>query len=255
MPAPEDHQQHPGHAGRNQQDEFHDPSGKYKLVMKGSYAAVECAISENDLVKAESGAMVDMSDGLNIKARLEGGAGCAMFRSCCAGESLFMSHFTIKPDTGGRQDLLLAPAVPGDVILVHLDGTQEWAIQKGSFMACDNSVAICVKMQGLSAACCSGEGLFVLHAKGQGRLLLNSFGGIVRYDLKPGEVRKIDNGYLVAWHHKMDYKITKASSSLLGSVLSGEGLVCKFTGPGTVYVQTRSIVGLANAIRPHVVKK
>ena len=44
------------------------------------------------------------------------------------------------------------------------------------------------------------------------------------------QVRKIDNGYLVAWHEQMDYKITKASSSLISSFLSGEGFVCSFTG-------------------------
>lgn len=89
---------------------------------------------------------------------------------------------------GNRHDLLLAPAVPGDIMLVHLNGTQDWAIQKASFMACDEMVSIGVKVQGLAAACCSGEGLFVLKATGQGRLLINSYGGIIRYDLKPGEV-------------------------------------------------------------------
>eukprot|EP00892_Ulva_mutabilis_P005027 jgi/Ulvmu1/2897/UM146_0039.1 len=243
---------HQGQASYNEQDEFNDPSGKYKLVMKGAYAAVECALTPNDLVKAESGAMVTMSSGVDVEAKLEGGAGAAAFRSCCAGESLFMSHFKLKPGMGNRHDLLLAPAVPGDIMLVHLNGSQSWAIQKASFMACDETVAIGTKVQGLAAACCSGEGLFVLKATGVGRLLINSYGGIIRYDLKPGEVRKIDNGYLVAWHEQMDYKISKAGSSLIGSFLSGEGFVCSFTGPGTVYVQTRSIVGLAHAIQPYI---
>lgn len=90
---------------------------------------------------------------------------------------------------GNRHDLLLAPAVPGDIMLVHLNGTQDWAMQKASFMACDERVSIGTKVQGLAQACCSGEGLFVLKASGQGRLLINSYGGIIRYDLKPGEVR------------------------------------------------------------------
>lgn len=43
-------------------------------------------------------------------------------------------------------------------------------------------------LQGCAACCCSGEGLFVLQATGNGRLLFSSFGGIMRYDLKAGEV-------------------------------------------------------------------
>jgi uncharacterized protein (AIM24 family) len=90
---------------------------------------------------------------------------------------------------GGRGDLLLAPALPGDIILIHMDGSREWAIQKQSYMACDEAIKIGIKTQGIAAGCCSGEGFFILKASGRGRLLLNSFGGIMRYDLKPGEVR------------------------------------------------------------------
>ena len=89
---------------------------------------------------------------------------------------------------GQRGDLLLAPAVPGDIMLLHLNGQHNWAIQKASYMASDSSVAVRAKVQGLAAGCCSGEGFFILRAEGQGRLLLNSFGGIIRYDLRPGEV-------------------------------------------------------------------
>ena len=46
----------------------------------------------------------------------------------------------------------------------------------------------------------------------------------------------------------MNYQITKATKSIIGSMLSGEGLVCSFTGPGTVYVQTRSVKPLAAAV-------
>ena len=49
-----------------------------------------------DSVKAEAGAMVTMSNNVDLEARIEGGAGDACLRCCCAGESLFMSHFTLK---------------------------------------------------------------------------------------------------------------------------------------------------------------
>jgi uncharacterized protein (AIM24 family) len=90
---------------------------------------------------------------------------------------------------GQRGDLLLAPAVPGEIIMIHCDGQREWALQKTAYMASDESVEVKVKTQGLAQGCCSGEGFFVLRATGRGRLLINSFGGIMRYDLQPGEVR------------------------------------------------------------------
>ena len=71
-------------------------------------------------------------------------------------------------------------------------------LQQGYF-ASDASIDIGVKTQGLAACCCGGEGLFILRASGRGRLLINSFGGIMRYDLRPGEVRKFDNGASRIW--------------------------------------------------------
>jgi uncharacterized protein (AIM24 family) len=49
----------------------------------------------------------------------------------------------------------------------------------------------------------------------------------------------VDNGHLVAW--SCDYKIEKAGGGGMTSLKTGEGLVCRFTGPGTVYVQTRNM--------------
>lgn len=53
----------------------------------------------------------------------------------------------------------------------------------------------------------------------------------------------VDNGHLVAWNTK--YILERvASGGIISGIASAEGLVCKFTGPGTVYMQTRNAVGL-----------
>ena len=57
-------------------------------------------------------------------------------------------------------------------------------------------------------------------------------------DLLTGQII-VDNGHLVAW--SCDYKIEKAGGGAMASLKTGEGLVCRFTGPGTVYVQTRNM--------------
>lgn len=51
----------------------------------------------------------------------------------------------------------------------------------------------------------------------------------------------VDNGHLVAWNTK--YILERAASGgIISGLSSGEGLVCKFTGPGTVFIQTRNPV-------------
>lgn len=59
--------------------------------------------------------------------------------------------------------------------------------------------------------------------------------------LVDGEKYIVDNGHLVAWNTK--YVLERVSSGgLISGMASGEGLVCKFTGPGTVFIQTRNAV-------------
>lgn len=56
-----------------------------------------------------------------------------------------------------------------------------------------------------------------------------------------GEKYIVDNGHLVAWNTK--YVIERvASGGIISGLSAGEGLVCKFTGPGTVFMQTRNMV-------------
>ena len=50
----------------------------------------------------------------------------------------------------------------------------------------------------------------------------------------------------------MHWSVGKATKSLVKSVVSGEGLVNNFTGPGTVFVQTRSLANLASVLVPYL---
>lgn len=57
----------------------------------------------------------------------------------------------------------------------------------------------------------------------------------------------MDNGHLVAWN--CEYIIERvASGGMISSLSSGEGLACRFKGPGTVYLQTRNLNAFAMQI-------
>ena len=133
----------------------------------------------------------------------------------------------------------MAPPIPGDVAVYELSGNT-LIITSGGFLAAEESVKIETKMQNLGKGIFSGAGLFVVKASGQGMLFFNSFGGIYPIELQSGEEFVVDTGHLVAWDADMNYKVTKASSGIMSSLTSGEMLVCKFTGPGRIYTQSRN---------------
>src|SRR5690606_31270668 len=122
---------------------------------------------------------------------------------------------------------------------IRLDGTVAWNLSKDGFLACTQGVVREHKAQGFGKAMLSGEGLFVYKFTGNGVLFVTSLGAIIQKDLTEGEQYIVDNGHLVAWNCK--YALAQVTSGgLISSFSAGEGVVCKFTGPGTVFIQTRN---------------
>lgn len=95
-----------------------------------------------------------------------------------------------------------------------------------------------------------GEGLFVLQVYGTGLLLVSSYGAIHRKRLAPGERYVVDTGHLVAWEGTTQYQLRKAASGFFRSMVSGEGIVAEFMGPGEILIQTRNLAALAGILKP-----
>ena len=104
-------------------------------------------------------------------------------------------------------------------------------------------------MQNLAKGLFSGEGFFVLNVSGRGTVFVNTYGSIHAINLEQGEEIIIDNQHLVAWPSYMNYSIEKASKGWVSSFTSGEGLVCRFRGPGPVLIQTRNPRGFGSWIQ------
>jgi uncharacterized protein (AIM24 family) len=65
--------------------------------------------------------------------------------------------------------------------------------------------------------------------------------------LQPNEQHIVDNGHLVAWNCR--YSVERAGKGALSSMTTGEGVVCRFTGPGKIYIQTRNLDEFADWVR------
>ena len=61
----------------------------------------------------------------------------------------------------------------------------------------------------------------------------------------------VDTGHLVAFEPSLEYSIG-GMGNLKSTFLSGEGLVIKFQGNGKVWVQTRTLDGLASWLTPRL---
>jgi len=239
---------------------FSDPSGKYTLQKDGPYAVVRVHLDSADAFKAEAGAMMAMDDHVEMSTGCDGGCCQAYIRRLCAGEGMCLTSYK-APSGGGfglglpsAGDVVVAPNTPGDILMLEMDGGQTgWMAQKGAFLCADQEVSVGTQFVGCMNGCCGGQGYFICCLRGPvgARCILNSYGSMVKYMLKAGEERIVDTGNAVCWEEKMQVSIG-AASGMVASCLSGEGLVHVFKGPGTVYVQTRTVAPLADVVRRNI---
>ncbi|MDR2613034.1 MAG: TIGR00266 family protein [Deltaproteobacteria bacterium] len=214
-----------------------NPPPKYEILHPGAFPMLLYRLDQGETFKAESGSMVVMDSHLEIDARIDGGILQGLARKVLASEKLFF-QFISAPN--GPGEACFSPVFPGGIVPVHMDGNSLLRIQKDGFLASTQGVTLETISQSLSRGLFSREGFFILRAAGQGTLFLSAYGAIHSLQVPPGRTVNVDNGHLVAWNDAMPYSIRKASRSLVASFTSGEGLVCSFTGPGTVYIQTRN---------------
>jgi len=178
--------------------------------------------------------MMAMSPAVTIDTSTQGGILKGLKRSVLGGESFFMNTFTAQ---GPDAHVVFAPALPGDIVNWELDGRTVF-LQSGSYLASSQAIDIDSKWGG-SKTFFSREGLFMLKCAGTGNLLVSSYGAIATMDLADGETYVVDSGHMVGWDEGVRYEVHKAGS-WKSTILGGEGLVVHLTGPGRIYIQTRS---------------
>ncbi|KAK0728502.1 tryptophan RNA-binding attenuator protein-like domain-containing protein [Lasiosphaeria miniovina] len=202
--------------------------GSYRISHRDCNTILTIQLAIGCPLDAKPGAMIAMSPSIVLK-----GAFKFSMKKLVAGGEMAQSHYT------GPGELLLAPPMLGDITSLRLTGQETWSVSHDGYLASTQNVTKDYKRQGIGKAMFSGEGLYVYKIGGVGLLWLTSFGAIIRKDLAEGEKYIVDNGHLVAWNVK--YILERvASGGFISGFASGEGLVCKFTGPGTVFIQTRN---------------
>lgn len=142
-----------------------------------------------------------------------------------------------KPVYTGAGVLVLEPTYK----YLLLEDIGQWGngmtIEDGMFLACEGTVqSRVIHRKNLSSAVMGGEGFFNLSLYGRGIAVLESnvpASELVTIDLNNEEL-KIDGNLAVCWSSDLDFTTERSSRSLVGSAISGEGLVNVYRGTGRV---------------------
>ena len=210
---------------------------KHEIKYKPSYSMLVVTLEQGEKITAESGAMTYMDPNVEAHTRkreksLFGSIGLAIFGR----QSFWVNDYTAS---NGQGEVAFVSAPVGDIEALEVKPDQGYIIQKSSYIASTENVNLDVKWEGFTKGL-FGQGLFMIKVTGNGSLFINTFGAIDKHTLKSGQTLIVDNFHLVAFSDTCNYKVTKFGG-LKETLLGGEGLVTRITGPGDIYIQTKNL--------------
>lgn len=219
----------------------------YKLE-GGSLPVVVCYPEEGETLKTEKGAMSWMSANMQMKTNTGGGG---VLGRMFSGETIFLNEYTA---VGGAGEIAFASSFPGSILPYHVTPGNDLIVQKRGFLAMEAGLKLGVAFQRkFGAGLFGGEGFIMQRISGDGLVFVEIDGACIKKELQPGEKLIVDTGFVAAYtgNCSVDVQTVKGVKNVL---FGGEGLFnTVITGPGTVWLQSMPIYGVARAIQPYIV--
>ena len=219
---------------------------------------VEVELDPNESVVAEAGALMYMTQGVQMETIFGDGSGTqakglmgallGAGKRILTGESLFMTVFTAQ---GGRKEkVAFAAPFPGRILAMDLKKLGgELICQKDSFLCAAKGISIGIAFQKkIGVGLFGGEGFIMQRLQGDGWAFVHAGGMLTEMQLGAGETLRVDTGCLVALQPSVSYDV-QFVSGVKTALFGGEGLFfATLTGPGHVWLQSLPLSRLADRI-------
>jgi uncharacterized protein (TIGR00266 family) len=217
---------------------------------------VEVELDPKETVVAEAGSLMMMEDHIHMETIFGDGTESSGFmgklfsagKRVLTGESLFMTTFTNQGKDKKR--VSFASPYPGKIIPMDLSEYGGKIIcQKDAFLAAAKGVAVGVEFQRkIGVGFFGGEGFIMQKLEGDGMAFVHAGGTIIKKDLVPGQVLRVDTGCLVAMTKDVNYNIEMVKG-VKTALFGGEGLFfATLSGPGSVWIQSLPFSRLASRV-------
>ena len=190
-------------------------------------------LSQTSGIYLQAGAMQWMSGSNKLTTGIKGVGdfGKKFLKSAVTGET------TVKPEYTGHGYLVTEQTYKHLIILNLNDFDNNLMIDDGLFLAAEKSVDLAVKARtNLSSAIAAAEGLFNTVLSGDGYVCLESnipLKELIIIEME-NETVSIDGPMAIAWTSTLELTVERSGKSLVGSALSGEGLVNVYRGTGKI---------------------
>lgn len=214
-------------------------------ILGGSFPVVEVSLEGGESMYTEKGALAWMSSNIAMDTNMKGGFLKGLGR-VMSGESLFMASYEC---TGGSGIVSFGSTFAGEIKVLDLKPGQSVICQKDAFLAAQSTVSLSVEFKRrLGTGFFGGEGFIMQRIKGPGIAFAEIDGSVVEYDLAPGQVLKVDTGYVAMYEDTVSMDITSVGG-FKNVLFGGEGLfLTTLKGPGHIWLQTMPLSNFVNVL-------
>jgi len=209
-------------------------------------------LQPGQVVFSDAGGMSWMTTTVNMGTKASGGLG-GMLKRAVSGASAFIIDFNA---TGAPGQAAFSTDFPGKVLPIELDAGQSIIMHKHAFLCAEKSASLDVFFtRKLGAGFFGGEGFILQKLTGPGIVFAELDGDAVEYNLKAGEVMKVEPGHVAMFEASVafDIQMIKGIANILAG---GEGLfLATLTGPGRIWLHSMTVSKMAHRLMEYIPTK
>jgi uncharacterized protein (AIM24 family) len=213
----------------------------YQILGRPAFAFGDIYMNPGQKILADGNAMLWMDGSIQVETDCYGGCGAACLRTCSR-ESCCMNYYS------GAGKISVGFENPGDMLAFGVTKEYPWLLTKSAFVAGTTNLKVSASFAGCLPCCCTDEGPFLTTIEidpesqtSQGVFLAGSYGMLERHDIPKDKKLYVAKGNFFATQAPRDLEVTMIGG--LTNFCCGQGwhsIVLEFTGPCTVYTQSRN---------------
>jgi uncharacterized protein (AIM24 family) len=209
----------------------------YKIINSPSAGSLVVYLRKDQTVLDKDGNMNYCDGSIKINVNLKKGI-TGVFNLLTGGDAFenFYSGTTDSP-----APICFASDFPGDIIAIKIGTEDKYLFNSESLLCSTVNIEFghVIRLKNIF-----GGGDVILKTASlkegnSGVLWLKTHGGYEKLIVEAGKTMRLDNNLFCAAKDKYKYELTKLGG-FKSSLLSGEGMVMKFTGPCEIYIHSRN---------------
>jgi len=221
-------------------------SGIQYRILGSVQQTVTIDMQPGQIVFSDTGAMSWMTSTVSMNTSSGGGLG-GMLKRAVSGASLFILDFTA---VGGPGHVSFSSDFPGRILPFELDAGQTIIMHKHAFVCAEKSVSLDVSFtRKLATGFFGGEGFILQKLTGPGIVFAELDGDAVEYQLRAGEIMKVEPGHVAMFDSSVTFDITSVGG-IKNMLFGGEGLfLASLQGPGRIWLHSMTVSKMAHRLR------